>query len=239
MKYKNLSALLLLFTSVSAIAAINIDRTRVIFSGKDKSVTLVINNQSKNLPYLAQSWIEDSQGNKVSEPFTVLPPMQRVEPGAKNQIKLISTDTVKSLPQDRESIYYLNVREIPPTPDKENVVQIAIQSRLKVFYRPVTILNDSDKIWAKELKINRQGQSLILDNPTPYFITLGYLSDNEKGNFPKFESAMIPPFAKENVTIPAKAFTKLYLGYMDDYGGLRMLAYDCSALVCNLISKDK
>ncbi len=38
-----------------ASAAINIDRTRIIFPGKDKSISLVINNQSKTMPYLAQS----------------------------------------------------------------------------------------------------------------------------------------------------------------------------------------
>ncbi len=45
-----------------ASAAINIDRTRIIFPGKDKSISLVINNQSKTMPYLAQSWMEDEKG---------------------------------------------------------------------------------------------------------------------------------------------------------------------------------
>lgn len=82
MHHKNIAMFLLsclLLTSQYSTAAINIDRTRIIFPGKDKSVSLVINNQSKTSPYLAQSWIENSQGEKISEPFTVLPPMQRVE----------------------------------------------------------------------------------------------------------------------------------------------------------------
>lgn len=39
--------------------------------------------------------------------------MQRVEPGVKNQIKIIKTEGINQLPQDRESLFYLNVREIP------------------------------------------------------------------------------------------------------------------------------
>lgn len=72
MHHKNIATFLLsclLLTSQYATAAINIDRTRIIFPGKDKSVSLVINNQSKTSPYLAQSWIENSEGKKVSEPL--------------------------------------------------------------------------------------------------------------------------------------------------------------------------
>ncbi len=67
--------------SLPAHAAIALDRTRVIFDGDLKTVSLNISNQNKQLPYLAQGWIEDDRGNKIQSPFTVLPPVQRVEPG--------------------------------------------------------------------------------------------------------------------------------------------------------------
>lgn len=66
-----------------ASAAIALDRTRVIFDGKAKSASLSISNQNTELPYLAQTWIEDQQGNKINSPLTALPPLQRVEPGKK------------------------------------------------------------------------------------------------------------------------------------------------------------
>ncbi|MEY0232034.1 fimbrial biogenesis chaperone [Providencia manganoxydans] len=229
----------ILLSVQTASAAINIDRTRIIFPGQDKSVSLVINNQSKTMPYLAQSWMEDEKGNKVSEPFTVLPPMQRVEPNAKNQIKIIKTEGLDKLPQDRESLFYLNVREIPPVSDKENVVQIAIQSRLKMFYRPPQIENNSDKVWAKELKYTHTGRNLVIANPTKYYVTLGYLSSDSKNNFPGFESVMIAPMSQETVTVPATPFSQLYSGYMDDYGGMKMLTYQCAASVCQLTKDSK
>lgn len=69
-------------------AAIALDRTRVIFDGSQKSVSLNISNQNKQLPYLAQGWIEDEQGNKIQSPLTVLPPVQRIEPGKPSQVKI-------------------------------------------------------------------------------------------------------------------------------------------------------
>lgn len=64
-----------------ALAAIALDRTRVIYNGAEKTISLNIKNENTELPYLAQGWIEDINGNKIESPLTVLPPVQRVEPG--------------------------------------------------------------------------------------------------------------------------------------------------------------
>ena len=95
-------------------AAIALDRTRVIFNGDDKSVSMSISNENKQLPYLAQGWIEDADGKKISSPLTVLPPVQRLEPGAKSQVKVQGLPAANTLPQDRETLFYFNLREIPP-----------------------------------------------------------------------------------------------------------------------------
>ena len=70
-----------MFLPVSSQAAIALDRTRVVFDGGLQSVSLSVSNQNKQLPYLAQGWLEDEQGNKIQSPLTVLPPVQRIEPG--------------------------------------------------------------------------------------------------------------------------------------------------------------
>lgn len=51
-------------TLSSAQAAIALDRTRAIMTGEDKSISLNISNENKQLPYLAQGWIENAQGEK-------------------------------------------------------------------------------------------------------------------------------------------------------------------------------
>lgn len=57
-----------------ASAAIALDRTRIIFGGENHSISLNLSNQNRELPYLAQGWIEDDKGNKIESPLMVLPP---------------------------------------------------------------------------------------------------------------------------------------------------------------------
>ncbi|EFC2575754.1 TPA: molecular chaperone, partial [Escherichia coli] len=63
---KNIIAAGVLLSCMSSIAwgAIIPDRTRIIMNESDKGEALKLTNQSKNLPYLAQTWIEDTKGNK-------------------------------------------------------------------------------------------------------------------------------------------------------------------------------
>src|SRR5687768_17345630 len=91
------------FTAQSR-AAIALDRTRIVFDGSQKSISLNVSNENKNLPYLAQGWLEDEQGNKIQNPLIVLPPVQRIEPGKSSQVKIQALPATKQLPQDRETL---------------------------------------------------------------------------------------------------------------------------------------
>lgn len=59
------AALAALIAAGQASAAVALDRTRVIVDGGTVATTLNIRNESKNLPYLAQGWIEDANGKKI------------------------------------------------------------------------------------------------------------------------------------------------------------------------------
>ncbi len=132
---QSLMAIVLSFTlfSEAAQAAISLDRTRIIYESDKKSVSLSIGNDNKALPFLAQAWLEDERGNKVNSPLTVLPPIQRIEPEAKSQVKIQALPAAGNLPADRESLFYFNLREIPPVSGKPNTLQIALQTRVKLF----------------------------------------------------------------------------------------------------------
>lgn len=52
-----------------------LDRTRAIFNGGESSMTLSIGNDNKDLPYLAQAWIENAQGGKKSPPVRLWCPL--------------------------------------------------------------------------------------------------------------------------------------------------------------------
>ena len=49
----------------------------------------------------------------------------------------------EGLPSDRESLFWLNIMEIPLKVEDPNSVQFAIRQRLKLFYRPPALLGGS------------------------------------------------------------------------------------------------
>ncbi|AKJ43420.1 fimbria/pilus periplasmic chaperone [Pragia fontium] len=230
-----IGALLCVLTAQSAQAAIALDRTRVIYDGSQKSLSLNISNENKQLPYLAQGWIEDMQGNKITSPLTVLPPIQRVEPGAKSQVKVQGLPAASALPQDRESLFYFNLREIPPRTDKPNTLQIALQTRIKLFYRPKVLMTASgDTPWQEKITLSKQGDSYVVNNPTPYFVTLVDGRSKVKGKSLKdFDPLMVEPKGQGTLKTSATALgNSPVLTYINDYGGRPQLQFNCSGGNC-------
>ncbi|BEJ48004.1 fimbria/pilus periplasmic chaperone [Aeromonas dhakensis] len=221
--------------STSAVnAAITLDRTRVIFPGDSNALSMKVTNQNKDLPYLAQAWMEDENGKKINSPFTVLPPIQRVEPDSTTILQVRSLPVVNLLPQDKESLFYFNVREIPPQSDKANVLQLALQTKVKFFYRPqaLVVAPDSNKApWQEQLTLYPEGASYRLDNPTPYYVTVVEAATSAKGEaLAGFEGVMLAPNSSSLLNLGGKTLgsTPSFI-YVDDYGGRRQLNYQCAA----------
>ncbi|MBH1931204.1 fimbria/pilus periplasmic chaperone [Serratia rubidaea] len=228
-------ALFFVLMAQSAQAAIALDRTRVIYDGGQKSISLNISNENKQLPYLAQGWIEDAEGNKITTPLTVLPPVQRVEPGAKSQVKVQGLPAANLLAQDRESLFYFNLREIPPRTDKPNTLQIALQTRIKLFYRPKALITHSnDTPWQEKITLRKQGNSYVVNNPTPYFVTLVDGSSRVKGaSIKDFEPLMVEPKSQGTLTASVTELgNSPVLTYINDYGGRPQLQFHCSGGNC-------
>lgn len=230
-------ALLSILAAQHADAAIALDRTRVIFNGAEKSVSLNISNENKQLPYLAQGWIEDADGNKVTTPMVVLPPVQRIEPGMKSQIKVLGLPAVNRLPQDRETLFYFNLREIPPRSDKPNTLQIALQTRIKMFYRPKAITVNKDESaapWQEQLTLTLQEGQYLVNNPTPYYVTIVDAASMLKGKTVfGFEPLMVAPKSQSMLKVSASALgNKPVLTYVNDFGGRPQLQFSCSVGDC-------
>ncbi|WP_312983903.1 fimbria/pilus periplasmic chaperone [Atlantibacter sp.] len=238
-------ALSSLMVAQQASAAIALDRTRVVYNGGEKSVSLNINNENKNLPYLAQGWIEDAQGNKISSPLTVLPPVQRVEPGAKSQVKVQATLAIDALPKDRETLFYFNLREIPPRSKKPNTLQIALQTRIKLFYRPAAIALDKSQAaegdWVEKVTLTRQGDKFVINNAAPYFLTVVEGAPSAKGKPVPFEPVMVAPKSSAAIEASSAALgSSPVLTYVNDYGGRPQLQFNCGGSTCTAkLVKDK
>lgn len=237
------SGLIGVLCAQQAFAAIALDRTRVIFSGGDKSVSMTISNENKQLPYLAQGWIEDASGKKIGSPLTVLPPVQRLEPGAKSQVKVQGLPAANTLPQDRETLFYFNLREIPPKSDKPNTLQLALQTRIKLFYRPkaIAVTNpETTAPWQEKLTLTKQGDSYQVNNPTPYYVTLVDAGSKKGISAPGFEPLMVPPKGSAPLKIAASVLGNApVLTYINDYGGRPQLAFNCSGASCQAVAGGK
>ncbi|EIV6849647.1 molecular chaperone [Klebsiella aerogenes] len=225
-------------------AGIALDRTRMIITGDARSVSANLTNTSPSIPFLAQSWVEDAHGTKITSPLMVLPPLQRINGGQKGIARVTKTSGINALPQDRESLFYLNVREIPPKPDKPNVLQLAMQSRIKLFYRPTAIVPETPgAVWQNQLIFHKQGQRWTVDNPTPYFVTLIGLSRKPEaqggGRLTDFPGIMIPPKSSLDFKVSDASVSQFSMMYVNDFGGHPELKFSCTGNVCKALSMEQ
>ncbi|WP_058914024.1 molecular chaperone [Entomohabitans teleogrylli] len=215
----------------AANAAIALDRTRAIFPGSDKSITMTIRNDSPEKAYLAQAWLEDANGRKIASPLVITPALQRVEPGTKSVVQVKAAPDIASLPQDRESLFYFSVREVPPKSDRSNVMQIALQTRIKLFYRPAGIIPDRFSQLEENLILHSIPGGYRVENPTPYYMTIIGIRNSEKEAVRNdFKALMIAP--KSSATVMSGSFARPYVTTINDYGGKPGRYFNCNAGVC-------
>ncbi|WP_423061472.1 fimbrial biogenesis chaperone [Citrobacter portucalensis] len=216
-RYTNIVlALLLAFFAVQVQAGIVIGGTRVIYNGEKKETSTSIRNQEKSGVYLVQSWVDTGvKGSKA--PFIVTPPLFRINPDEENMLRIVRTGG--TLPEDRESVFWLNVKSIPATDDsvpQNNVLQIVVKSRLKLFYRPAG-LKGAQEIAYKNLSVARSGNHLTVSNPTPYYVTLFTLKVD---GLEIKEADMVPPKGSVSFTLPSASGSTVSWQAISDYGGI-------------------
>ncbi|EIJ3760406.1 type 1 fimbrial major subunit FimA [Escherichia coli] len=134
-----------------------------------------------------------------------------------NTLRIINA-TNHQLPGDRESLFWVNVKAIPAMEKdqkNENTLQLAIISRIKMFYRPTNLAMAPEEAPAM-LRFRRSGSKLTLINPTPYFITV----TNMKAGNSNLPNTMVPPKGEVSVDIPHAATGDISFQTINDYGAL-------------------
>ncbi|TAN07879.1 MAG: molecular chaperone [Rhodanobacteraceae bacterium] len=221
-----------LFTA-TAHADVVIGGTRVVFPAKQGEVTVRLSNEGDK-PALVEAWIDTgdihSTPNSVNTPFLITPPLFRMEPHKDQSLRILYIQGAKPLPTARESLFWLNVLEIPPKPTgamaDKNTLQFAIRSRLKLFYRPANLPGDSlkapDQLTFKA-GADSHGTTLEVHNPTPYYITISKLALGASAAPIAGAAGMVAPFG--NLRLPLKgvaqapsADTPVVFTTINDYG---------------------
>ncbi len=210
--------LLLLFACHSTIAnaAVALGATRVIYPANQKQVLLPVTNNDPASVYLIQSWIENA-GDQKDTQFVITPPLFSMQGKKENTLRIINA-TNHQLPGDRESLFWVNVKAIPAMEKdqkNENTLQLAIISRIKMFYRPTHLAMAPEEAPAM-LRFRRSGSKLTLINPTPYFITV----TNMKAGNSNLPNTMVPPKGEVSVDIPHAVTGDISFQTINDYGAL-------------------
>ncbi|EDR8058035.1 molecular chaperone [Salmonella enterica subsp. salamae] len=138
-KYSLLTAATLIFFTASTQAGVIIGGTRIIYNGDKKETSISVKNPDKS-SYLIQSWSDAGEKSSDKSPFMVTPPLFRLGAGQENNLRIIRTGG--NLPEDRESLYWMNIKSIPSTTEKQdnvNTLQIAVKTRIKLIYRPQSL----------------------------------------------------------------------------------------------------
>lgn len=211
-------AISLLLVSTAAQAGIVVGGTRVIYQEGKREASVSVTNADTQTPYLVQSWVDNfSASDKRPVPFIVTPPLFRLDAEKRNMLRINFTGT--ELPHDRESVYWLNVKSISPSQkDDVNKLQINIKSKFKLFYRPNGLTGDPDKAW-QQLKFHTEGNHLVANNPTPYFISLFSLT---VGGKEIDEPGMVAPLSSQEW--PISNAGKVTWRAINDFGGITDIA---------------
>lgn len=233
---RNLTGLTVLFyiilfwlpVSTQAAEGLKLPQTRVIFYAGEKSTTAGIQNLSDKL-YLVKAEVLNStvqnEQEKNSAPFLVIPPLFRLEPQSQYTVRILSQGAI-NLPDDRESVFYLSFLAIPSTTppgraDESAVtaqVSVGIQTLIKLFYRPAELSMTAREAQNK-LVFHTYKDTVVMENPTPYYLTLNTLSLKGQNIELEKSGAMIAPFSKKTYHVDGKAEGAKYT-VINDYGAV-------------------
>ena len=157
-----LSASLLIGATFASnvLASVVMNGTRVIYPASVREKALQLTSHDA-YPNLVQIWVD--KGNPASTPqtadapFIASPQIFRMNPKAGQIVRLVYTG--KDLPQDRESVFYINFMQMPALKSGDmdaNKLLLTVSSRMKVFYRPESIVGTPEDI-AKSITFTLEG----------------------------------------------------------------------------------
>lgn len=215
--------------SGTAAANVVIATTRVIYPAEQTEVTVSLSNKGQH-PSLVQVWIDDDRPDVPVEalnvPFSMTPALFRLDPDKGQTLRLFQHE--HDFPSDRESLFWLNVLDIPPAGANGNALQLSVRSRIKLFYRPRDLPGSAQQaVSALTWNMVKRADAWVLEahNPSRYYINLSELSVHLSGRAYEVSSAHIAPLSTRRFDLPGlsrvqkpKAF--VHFASVNDYGAV-------------------
>jgi len=211
---------------IQAHAGVRPINTREIITTSKEHQVDIINDSAGE--YLVQSWIEDSDENTNDLPLVLTPPIFKLGANEQGFVRILPIES--KLANDRESIFFLSVQEIPRKSETDqNQLNIAVRTRIKVIVRPEQFNLPGLLDAAKQLSwkvIEEDGERYFqATNNSPYYLSLGHLKavSGSKSKMLDDRFNMTPPFSQQKYAVPSGLNVKnmsLEFGIINDYGGL-------------------
>ncbi|MBK5435290.1 fimbria/pilus periplasmic chaperone [Pseudomonas sp. TH32] len=229
-----LLASLMVLASFQANAGVVITGTRVIYPAGQKEVTVKLNNNGTQ-PALMQAWIDTgsvtSTPTSSKAPFLLSPPVARIDPAKGQSLRVMFTGA--ALAPGKESIFWLNVLEIPPKPEAGadlNTLQMAFRSRIKLFYRPTGLPGTATEAieqvqWQVVSTPDGVGLALQAFNPSAFYVSMVELDLVQGATRARSEDGMVAPGETRQFPLPTlktrpAADAQVEFSAINDYGAL-------------------
>ncbi|MFP2768860.1 molecular chaperone [Oceanisphaera sp. KMM 10153] len=231
-----------LLASLSAHARVIVHGTRQIFPGEQQEISVRTENVGAQAA-LVQAWVDDGDKQagpeEVKTPFVLRPPIYRLDAGKSQVIRVSFTGAPQ--PQDRESVYWLNILDIPPSPEAGSVstgnyLQFSLRTRIKLIYRPKGLnspLSAVEKLqW--ELVPEGSGWGLKATNSSPYYVHFSALGLHAQGKtYAAKDFPMIAPMSTHTYLLDGlnqhPGTGDVQFMYINDQGGVAARSVDLSS----------
>lgn len=219
----------------SASAALALDATRYVYEGNKVAISATVNSETEH-EFGGQVWVDNIIEKDTRPTFIATPSFFKIKAKGRQVFRIMKVSD--HMPQDKESVYWLNLQEIPPKL-KGSGISMAIRTRVKLFYRPEKLIEGRANA-EQNMTIEHLPGKQFLVNSTPYIFAIGSVLDvNDKPvTFTKKEQdtlAMFMPGDKVNIT----GFKVKSVFALNDFGNMSHFVLNNNDQVGNTLKKNK
>lgn len=215
-----------IFTASYSYSGVVVNGTRIIFENGQQEKAVQLNNKDRH-PNLVQIWSDKNQPDSSPEnadgPFMTNPQIFKMNPQQGQIVRLRFIGQSSELPQDRESLFYLNINEIPALKASDleaNRLVVSFTNRLKILYRPKGLQGHATDAF-EQVNYQIQNGQIRLNNPTNYYAHIAEIKMTQNGRIVQQDkSLMIAP--NDQLIWSAKPVantaTEINAVFINDYG---------------------
>lgn len=183
----------LLLLSQTAQSAFVLNSTRYIYTEANNSIPIEVSNKSER-KYGGQVsvYLDGTESDQITTETPVVlpsPPVFKSGPNSKQRINLRMINK-EALPTDRESLFWLNVLEIPMSTRASgasgNSIALAMNIKVKLLYRPDAI-SEQRQDAESQIFYRASDNKLTIVNKSPFYFAISQLEIDGKSIYPTDE----------------------------------------------------